>query len=173
MIRRALFLDRDGVVNEDRGYVHRREDFVFMDGIFDLCRLALAHGHEIFIITNQAGIARGYYTEDDFHELTRWMLTVFANEGAPIRKVYYCPYHPTAGIGRYRVDAECRKPRPGMILAARDEFGLDLAASTLIGDRETDIEAGTRAGVGRNLLVPPLDGSAAGSPVRDVMKMFL
>lgn len=148
MNRPALFLDRDGVVNEDLGYVHRVEDFVFVEGIFDLCRWAQSEGFDIFIVTNQAGIARGYYSEEDFNHLTQWMVGRFAEEGVSIRKVYFCPYHPTAGKGQYLRDAECRKPRPGMILAAQKEFGVDLAGSILIGDRDSDLEAGRRAGVG-------------------------
>lgn len=140
------------MVNIDRAYVHRQDDFEFVDGIFDLCRHAKAQGYLIFVITNQAGIARGYYSEEDFLRLTQWMCERFAAEGAAIDKVYFCPFHPEHGIGRYKLDSPFRKPGPGMILQAADEFGVDLAASVLVGDMPTDIQAGIAAGVGSNLL---------------------
>ena len=155
MLRPALFLDRDGVINIDHAYVHRRENFDFVDGIFELCRLARERGYLIFVVTNQAGIGRGRYTEQDFHTLTDWMCGVFAAEQAPIDKVYFCPYHPEHGVGDYKLDSPFRKPGPGMILQAAEEFGVDLAASVLLGDNETDLQAGAAAGVGRNLLFCP------------------
>lgn len=146
---KALFLDRDGVINVDRDYVSRIEEFEFVDGIFDLCRAAQRDGYTLVVITNQAGIARGYFTEADLATLTRWMIDAFARERVTIAKVYACIYHPEAPIERYRVDSFDRKPNPGMLLRARDELSIDLASSALIGDRLTDIEAGRRAGVGR------------------------
>lgn len=162
----ALFLDRDGVINVDHAYVHRQEDFQFIDGIFDLCRHAHGAGYRLFVITNQAGIARGYYSEDDFHRLTAWMCERFAAERAPLDKVYYCPYHAEHGIGRYRQDSPLRKPRPGMILQAVEEFGVDLARSVLVGDMATDIQAGEAAGVGLNLLFRPDEPSSPGRIAR-------
>lgn len=162
----ALFLDRDGVINVDHAYVHRREDFEFIDGIFDLARHACGAGYRLFVVTNQAGIARGYYTEADFHRLTAWMCERFVAENAPIDKVYHCPYHPEHGIGRYKLDSPLRKPRPGMILLAAEEFGVDLARSVLVGDMATDIQAGQAAGVGVNLLFRPDDVSAPGHVAR-------
>jgi D-glycero-D-manno-heptose 1,7-bisphosphate phosphatase len=150
--RRALFLDRDGVINVDHGYVHRSEDFEFIDGIFDLCRYAHAQGWLLVVVTNQAGIARGLYTESDFHELTRWMLARFATEGAPITAVYYCPTHPTVGEGTYRRESFRRKPNPGMLLEAAQEHGIDLQASVLVGDKDSDMQAGVSAGVGTCIL---------------------
>ncbi|MCY7315806.1 MAG: HAD family hydrolase [Rubrivivax sp.] len=152
-MRRALFLDRDGVINVDQAYVYRREDFEFMPGVFDLVRAARATAHAVVVVTNQAGIGRGMYTEDEFQSLTAWMCSAFAEQGAAIDRVYHCPTHPTAGIGAYRVDSPMRKPGPGMLLLARDELGLDLAASTLLGDKLSDVQAGLAAGVGRNLLL--------------------
>ncbi len=149
--QRALFLDRDGVINEERNYVYRIEDFVFIDGIFGLCRQARDLGFRLVVITNQAGIGRGYYTEADYRTLTRWMERQFADRGVPIDRVYHCPYHPTAGVGDYRRDSFDRKPNPGMILRARDELDLDLPRSVLVGDKDSDIEAGRAAGVGYNL----------------------
>jgi len=159
-MKRALFLDRDGVINVDHGYVYRQSDFEFTEGIFDLCRHAKSAGYLIFVVTNQAGIGRGLYTEADFHELTRWMCDVFAQEGCAIDKVYFCPTHPVHGIGPYKVDSLRRKPFPGMILEAAAEFEIDLAGSVLIGDKPSDIEAGRAAGIKHNLLFAP-HGSTA------------
>lgn len=145
----GLLLDRDGVINVDHGYVYRIDQFEFMPGIFDLCRTARALGHRIAVVTNQAGIARGLYNEADFHALTDWMLARFVEEGALIDRVYFCATHPTAGIGAYRVDSSFRKPGPGMVLQAAAELGLNLARSTLVGDKASDAEAGLAAGVGR------------------------
>ncbi len=161
-MRPALFLDRDGVINVDHAYVHRQEDFEFIDGIFELVRRARAASYRVFVVTNQAGIARGYYTEDDFHRLTAWMQGRFAAEGAAIDRVYFCPFHAEHGVGRYKLDSPLRKPRPGMILQATQEFGVDLARSLLVGDMVTDIQAGEAAGVGRNLLFRPLEPPAPG-----------
>ena len=150
--RPALFLDRDGIINVDHAYVFRRENFEFLDGIFELCRHASSLGYRIFVITNQAGIGRGYYTEQDFHELTEWMCGAFQSEGVTIDKVYFCPFHAEHGIGKYKIDSPFRKPGPGMILQAASEFNVDLPGSVLLGDRESDVQAGIAAGVGRNLL---------------------
>lgn len=150
---RALLLDRDGVINVDHGYVHSQERFEYVPGIFGLARAAHGAGYLLVVVTNQAGIGRGYYGEDDFFRLTEWMHARFAAEGAPIARVYFCPHHPEAGIARYRLDCPDRKPNPGMILRARDDLDLDLAASVIVGDKETDMEAGRRAGVGTLLLV--------------------
>lgn len=152
---RALLLDRDGVINVDHGYVHRIQDFEFIEGIFDLVRAAHLARYQVFVITNQAGIARGFYSEKQFEELTAWMCKEFASRGAPIAKAYFSPYHPTEGLGMYRKDDVSRKPHPGMILQAQSEFNLDLASSILIGDKASDIRAGLAAGVGQNILLAP------------------
>jgi len=152
MTRRALFLDRDGVINVDRGYVCTQDQFEFVEGIFELCRYATHLGYLIIVVTNQAGIGRGYYSEGEFLALTEWMCGVFRDRGAPIAKVYYCPFHPEFGVGSYKVESTFRKPGPGMILHAAAEFGIDLRRSVLVGDKETDILAGINAGVGCNVL---------------------
>lgn len=168
-LRPALFLDRDGVINIDHAYVCTQEQCEFIEGIFELCRHAKELGYLVFVITNQAGIGRGYYTEQEFLEFTEWMCRVFAARGTAIDKVYYCPFHPEYGVGRYRVDSPFRKPGPGMILQAAEEFGVDLKHSVLVGDKESDIRAGLAAGVGCNLLycASPLDaeGNTAASRV--------
>lgn len=160
----ALFLDRDGVINEDSGYTYRIDEFRFIDGIFELARAAHARAMPIVVITNQAGIGRGLYTEADFNTLTGWMSERFAQAGAPLARVLHCPFHPTEGIGEFRRESEFRKPGPGMLLQARDELGLDLPASLLVGDKGSDIEAGVRAGVGTNLLLVR-SGPAPSCPV--------
>jgi D-glycero-D-manno-heptose 1,7-bisphosphate phosphatase len=161
----ALFLDRDGVINVDHGYVHRVDQFEFLPGIFDLCRAAHARDHRVVVVTNQAGIGRGLYTEREFLELTEWMRARFRDEGAPIDRVYFCPTHPTAGIGAYRVRSAFRKPEPGMILQAASELGVDLAASVLVGDKASDAMAGVAAGVGRIVVLGDTDaGDSADLP---------
>lgn len=149
----ALFLDRDGVVNVEKNYVHRIEDFEFVEGIFDLCRVATTRGWPVVIVTNQAGIGRGLYTPGQFGLLTEWMLARFREEGAPLTAVYHCPYHPQHGVGEYRRESPDRKPGPGMILKARDDWNIDLPRSAMLGDRLTDIEAARAAGVGLRLLL--------------------
>lgn len=151
--RPGLFLDRDGVINVEKNYVGQVEDFEFMDGIFDLVRTAIALGLTPVVITNQAGIARGYYSEAQFLALTHWMCEQFEAQGATLAAVYYCPYHPAKGLGEYLKDSPDRKPNPGMIFRARDELGLDLARSFLIGDKLSDIEAGKNAGIIQNYLL--------------------
>ena len=153
MAHPAVFLDRDGVINHDYGYVHKREDFDFVDGIFDLARYAHERRYKLVVVTNQSGIARGYYTEEQFHQLTDWMCQQFLEVGAPIERIYFSPYHPTAGLGRYLKDDVSRKPHPGMILKAQQELSIDLSRSLLIGDKPSDIQAGKAAGVGTNLLL--------------------
>lgn len=154
--RPALFLDRDGVINVDHAYVYKQEDFEFIDGIFDLCRTAKQLGFLIFVVTNQAGIGRGFYTEQDFLKLTDWMCGIFCDEGIVIDKVYFCPSHPEYGVGQYKVDSPYRKPGPGMILQAAQEFDIDMTRSVLVGDKESDIQAAVAAGVGRTFLYWPL-----------------
>jgi D-glycero-D-manno-heptose 1,7-bisphosphate phosphatase len=160
----ALFLDRDGIVNLDLGYVHRIEDFIFRDGIFELCAAAQSRGSALVIVTNQAGIGRGHFTEADFHILTGWMLEQFSARGIAITGVEFCPDHPTHGIAAYRRDNPRRKPAPGMILDAAASLGLDLAASALIGDHATDMQAALAAGIPTRLLLPATAAEAAAAP---------
>ena len=146
--QRALFLDKDGVINIDHGYVCTPERTEFIDGIFDLCRAATKHGYLNVVVTNQAGIARGYYSEQQFLGYMDWVRSEFHAHDAQIDAVYYCPHHPVHGLGKYLLDCDCRKPKPGMILAARRDLDLDLAGSLLIGDSASDLAAGKAAGVG-------------------------
>lgn len=147
MKNKALFLDRDGVVNIDKNYVFKIEDFDFIDGIFEFSRYFHQKGFLIFIITNQAGIARGYYNIEDFLRLSDWMISVFGKEMIPVSKIYFCPHHP-----EITGPCDCRKPNPGMILKAAEEYDLDLSESILIGNHRSDLLAGENAGILRNYL---------------------
>lgn len=152
-MNRALFLDRDGIINIEKNYVHEISDFEFVEGIFETLRYFQDRGYLIIIITNQAGIGRGYYTEEDFNVLNEWMIKQFEDNSILLTKVYYCPYHPEHGIGYYKQDSFYRKPNPGMILEAQKEFNIDLSSSIVVGDNDTDIMAGVNAGVKFNILV--------------------
>jgi len=153
-VRAALFLDRDGVINEDRAYVHRVDEFAWIPGVFETVRVAGELGLAVIVVTNQAGIARGYYSESDFRSLTHWMEGQFAVAGAPLTGVYYCPYHPD-GLPPYNTTSPMRKPEPGMLLQAASDHVLDLRRSLLIGDQESDIAAGRAAGLRRTALFAP------------------
>jgi D-glycero-D-manno-heptose 1,7-bisphosphate phosphatase len=148
----ALFLDRDGVINVEKNYVYRIEDFEFIDGIFELCKTAQDLGYAIVVITNQAGIGRGYYTEADFHHLNDWMVEQFRQRGIHIDGVYFCPFHPTGGIGEYRRESYDRKPNPGMLLKARNDLDIDLDRSIMVGDKSSDLQAAQNAGIPQKIL---------------------
>lgn len=149
-MKKALFLDRDGVINKEKNYLYKIEDFEFIDAVFETCRYFQEKGYLIIIITNQAGIARGKYSEEDFETLTEWMLDEFKKNSVAITKVYHCPHHPD-----FTGECECRKPNPGMLLKAQKDFEIDMKNSILVGDKESDIEAGLRAGVLKNYLISP------------------
>jgi D-glycero-D-manno-heptose 1,7-bisphosphate phosphatase len=149
---RALFLDRDGVVNHEVGYLHRPEDVRWMDGIFSLCRTAMKLGYKLIVVTNQSGIARGYYTLAQFEDLMTWMRAELLRENITLDAVYCCPYHPE-GIGEYKREHEDRKPSPGMLRRAAIDQDLDLPQSILIGDRCSDIAAANTAGLRQAFLI--------------------
>lgn len=151
--RRALLLDRDGVVNRDCGYVHTPAQTRWMPGIFELLGAAHAAGFLPVVVTNQAGIGRGFYDIPQFLEYTRWQHGVFAEHGTPLLATYFCPHHPQAGRGEYLRACGCRKPGADMILAAAAAFAIDLADSALVGDKASDIEAAVAAGVGASELI--------------------
>ena len=142
---RALFLDRDGVINQEVGYLHKAEQILWVPGIFDLCRTAQKLGYALVVVTNQAGIGRGFYTQADFDELTSWMKQEFATRGTPLAAVYSCPFHPEHGLGDYKREHEDRKPNTGMLLRAARDLSLDLRQSVLVGDRCSDIAAANAA----------------------------
>lgn len=164
--RPALFLDRDGVINVDHGYVYKPEDFDFVDGIFELVAEANRLDYLVVVVTNQAGIGRGYYTEKDFHALTDWMCTQFVEYGARIDAVYFCPDHPEHGIGAYRRESNFRKPGAGMLKQAAAQLNIDLPNSLIVGDKDTDMQAGASAGVGCLLLFKKDSGEASFLGVR-------
>ncbi|MFN9091627.1 MAG: D-glycero-alpha-D-manno-heptose-1,7-bisphosphate 7-phosphatase, partial [Alphaproteobacteria bacterium] len=148
LLRPALFLDRDGVLNEDRGYVHRWEDFRWIDGARQAVAGFNARGWWVFVVTNQSGVGRGYYSEDDVHALHARMAEDLAAAGARIDAFYHCPFHPEALEDRYRhPDPPDRKPNPGMLLKAMADWPVDAARSVMVGDKAIDLEAGRRAGV--------------------------
>ena len=143
---KALFLDRDGVINVDIEHLHRIEDCVFCDGIFDLARKYYQNGYKLIVVTNQAGIGKGLYTEEEYFKLRDFIHRRFKEEGCPITAEYYCPYHPD-GKGKYKRKSFFRKPNPGMILKAKKQFNLNLKLSVLIGDNYSDYETGVRSDI--------------------------
>jgi D-glycero-D-manno-heptose 1,7-bisphosphate phosphatase len=153
-LRPALFLDRDGVLNVDHGYVHRWEDFHWIPGAAAAVRAFNQAGWLVFVATNQSGIGRGYYSEADMHALHARMAEELAREGARIDAFYYCPHHPEAAEPAYRhPDPPDRKPNPGMLLRAFVEWPVDRGRSLMVGDKPADLQAAARAGV-RALLFP-------------------
>lgn len=152
-LHKAVFLDRDGVINEDRGYVYKIEDFHFIDGSLQACRRLHELGYKLIIATNQSGIGRGYFTESDYQALNSWMLTRFREQKIPISAVYYCPYHPQHGVGDYRRESPYRKPGPQMLLDAASEHRLDLHHSFLVGDKPSDLVAAREAGIARSYFI--------------------
>jgi D-glycero-D-manno-heptose 1,7-bisphosphate phosphatase len=153
MINRALFLDRDGVVNEEVGYLHQTKDVRFVDGIFPLCRTAARLGYRLIVVTNQSGIARGIYSEADFHALMEFMRGQLQAEGVELDAIYYCPFHPEHGVGEYKREHEDRKPGTGMLLRGAKEFELKLSESVMIGDRCSDVMAANAAGLRQAFLI--------------------
>ncbi|MBT2145636.1 MULTISPECIES: HAD family hydrolase [unclassified Rhodanobacter] len=160
--RRVLFLDRDGVINVDHGYVHTIEQTEWVPGIFELCAVARDAGYALVVVTNQAGIAHGYYSESDFLDYTRWMHEEFAMRNVGILATIYCPHHPEAGLGALRIKCDCRKPAPGMFTVASDLFNLALGESVMVGDKESDLLAASVAGVPRGFLVDSSKPGALG-----------
>lgn len=170
-LRRAAFLDRDGVINFDRGYVVRREDFLFIPGVLDAARRLRDMGFLLVVASNQSGIGRGLYSEAEFNALTAWMRNEFLAAGAPLAGVYFCPHHPSEALGEYRRSCGCRKPAPGMLLAAARDLSIDLQSSAMFGDKDSDLEAARAAGVPIRVLLgtdarelpdmPPASGLAS------------
>jgi D-glycero-D-manno-heptose 1,7-bisphosphate phosphatase len=149
MARPAAFLDRDGVINIDHGYVYRWEDFVFVPGAIGAMRRLQAAGYALAVVTNQSGIARGFYDEAALERLHGALREHLAEQGVTLAAIDYCPHLPDATVARYATDCDCRKPAPGMLLRTAQALDVDLASSLMFGDKPSDIEAGQRAGVGR------------------------
>ncbi|HYR26776.1 MAG TPA: D-glycero-beta-D-manno-heptose 1,7-bisphosphate 7-phosphatase [Aquabacterium sp.] len=151
--RKAAFLDRDGVINLDRAYVHRWDEFEFVPGAVEAMRRLREAGYTLVVVTNQSGLARGMYTEAQYQALTAQMRQVLAEAGAEVAGVYHCPHHPKGKVPELAVDCDCRKPEPGMILQAAQDLGLSLADSIMVGDKPSDIQAARAAGVGKAYIV--------------------
>ena len=146
MKNKTIFLDRDGIINIDKSYLYKIEDFEFCDGVFKALKHLQALGYILIVVTNQSGIARGYYSEDDFLKLTSWMLKEFEKQGITISKVYHCPHKPED-------NCTCRKPSTGMFKKADSDFGIDFKNSWMIGDKKSDIEAGQNAGIKNTIFI--------------------
>ena len=149
---KLVILDRDGVINEDYGYVYETNKFHLVDNIQTLIKQAVISGYKIIIVTNQAGIGRKIFSNEDFLKITQYMKDLFLKDNYRIDAVYHCPYHPTEGIGQYLKNSYDRKPNPGMLLKAQKDFNLDMNKSILIGDKMSDIDAGRNALVKTNIL---------------------
>ena len=152
-LRKAALLDRDGVINLDRSYVSRWDDFEFVPGAIDAMHALKQAGFALVVVTNQSGIARGYYTEDQFQALTITMKQALAEAGAAVSAVYHCPHHPSGAVAYLSIDCDCRKPAPGMIFRAARDLNLSLSDSILVGDKLSDIQAARAAGVGKAYIV--------------------
>lgn len=163
----VLFLDRDGVINVNSGYVHTADRTQWVDGLPMLLQQADAKGYDIVIATNQAGIARGYYSIETFTAYTKWLHACLEEMGAAVLGTFFCPHHPTAGLGPFLTKCDCRKPEPGMLLAATNQFQINPGSAMLIGDKATDVQAGARAGIGTLVLLgEEPEGSVAPSVLR-------
>lgn len=147
MKNKAVFLDRDGTINIDKVYLYKPEEFEFIDGAVEGLKILYDLGYILIVVTNQSGIARGYYTEEECEKLNNFMNDELKKYGVEIKKSYYCPHHPEKGIGKYKKDCFCRKPNPGMILEGIEEFNIDVENSYIVGDKLSDAEAGMKAGV--------------------------
>jgi len=144
-MRRAVFLDRDGTVNIEKEYLYRIEDFEFIPGAVDAIRILNEAGYFVVVVSNQSGIARGYYTEEDVETLHRQVAGMLADSGAKVDAWYFCPHHPS-GKGSYSLPCNCRKPLPGMLVEAARRFDIDLTESVMVGDKRIDVEAALAAG---------------------------
>lgn len=151
-MNKAVFLDRDGTINVDHGYVHQIDDFQFIDGVIEAMLALKKKGYLLVLVTNQSGIARGYFTEEQFLRLTEWFDWSLADRGVDFDGIYYCPHH-TDGVGEYKEDCDCRKPKAGMFLQAIKELNIDPTQSIMVGDKLEDLLAAEKAGVGTKILV--------------------
>lgn len=144
--KKAIFLDRDGVINKDVDYLGKVEDFEFIKGIFEACKYLQKLGYSLIIVTNQSGIARGYYSENDFHVINNWMINQFSENNVNILDVFFCPHS-------NKSNCECRKPKPGMFIEAKNKYNINMEESWMIGDSERDILAASSAGINSTILV--------------------
>lgn len=150
---KVAFLDRDGVINKEIGYLHKIEDFEYTEQLISGLQSLILLGFSLVIVTNQAGIARGLYSLEDYRKLTDWMVDDLRRHRVTFLDILFCPHHPNGVVPNYTASCYCRKPLPGMFLNARDRFNIDMENSILIGDKESDVKAAAAAGVGRSFLV--------------------
>jgi len=168
MTIRTIFLDRDGVINKEVNYLHKVEDFIFIDGIFDICHHFENLGYKIVVVTNQSGIFRGLYNENDFQKISDWMLDQFKLNNINILDIFHCPHGPES-------KCRCRKPKAGMLYKAQKRYGIDLKNSWIIGDSETDIEAGINAGISNTILLAKSSSSKAkylANSIKEIKKII-
>ena len=149
----AIFLDRDGTINVDHGYVHEIDNFEFIDGVIEAMQELKAMGFALVVVTNQSGLARGIFTEEQFEHLTEWMDWSLADRDVELDGIYYCPHHPQGSVDAFRQECDCRKPQPGMLISAQRFLHIDMAASYMVGDKLEDMQAGKAAEVGTKVLV--------------------
>ena len=147
MKKKAILLDRDGTINIEKDYLYKIEDFEFEKNVVQALKIFSAMGYTLAVVTNQSGIARGFYTEEDLEKLNNYIKEKLAEQGIIIEKFYYCPHHPEKGIGKYKIDCECRKPKTGMLDAAIRELDIDISKSYMVGDTLADLDAGKKAGL--------------------------
>ncbi|VFP80293.1 D-glycero-beta-D-manno-heptose 1,7-bisphosphate 7-phosphatase [Candidatus Erwinia haradaeae] len=149
----VIFLDRDGTINLDYGYVSTIETFKFIDGVIDAMRELMNMGFSLVLITNQSGIARGIFSMNQFISLTKWMEKFLADRNVRLHGIYFCPHYPSSLMYLWRQLCNCRKPKPGMLLSAQKELNINMSASYMVGDKIEDMQAATLAGVGNKILV--------------------
>ncbi|MGK0372167.1 MAG: D-glycero-D-manno-heptose 1,7-bisphosphate phosphatase [Glaciecola sp.] len=154
-MNKTLFLDRDGVINVNHGYVYQTDNFDFIDGIVDLVKRANQSAYKVVVVTNQSGIGRGYYSEQQFLLLNDWMIATFAKQEARIDKVYFCPHHPTLAISHYLQDCDCRKPKVGMAVNAQNDLSIDVTQSIMVGDKQSDVDFAINAKISNMYLFNP------------------
>jgi D-glycero-D-manno-heptose 1,7-bisphosphate phosphatase len=164
---KAVFLDRDGVINSDRGYVSKWSEFELLPGVVRALADMQALGYRLIIVTNQSGIGRGFYTEGDFAALSTQLIDFLADHDVTLTAIYHCPHHPTEALGGYKKSCDCRKPQPGMVLRGVEDWRLNVEACALVGDKPSDIEAGRRASIG-HLFQIGAEGEIAGDGVTSV-----
>ncbi len=150
---KVAFLDRDGLINEDIGYLHEWQYFKYNDLVIPALLNLMNANYKLIVVTNQSGIARGYYTESDFNILNSKMIESLKNHGVYLWDVFYCPHYVGGKVKKYSVNCSCRKPKPGLLIKAQEKYQIDLANSVLFGDRYSDLEAGKAAGISNNYLV--------------------
>jgi len=147
-MQKALFLDRDGVINIDKGYIYKPADVEWVEGIIPVLQAFKKRNFKLIVVTNQSGIGRGYYNEEDFHTLMRWMNQALSKQGVAFDDVFFCPHHPEHAKGDYKRVCDCRKPEPGMLLKAIEKHNIQPKASIMIGDSWRDVLAANTANVG-------------------------